>query len=356
MGKTAQATEVLEQGRDEGIRYSGVRSSASANSSLALAEIVYENNELDRARQLIDDSWESALEFGFVDQLQNAVIIRAKLYAASGDMAAVFRVLDEGMAIAIDRRLERLTLALTAERVQQLVTAHALDDAHRSASAAGLSAARPPTRAGVVTSRDELRALTWVRIAMACGRHSDAVAIARWWRTFCESRHAVRSTVRWSLLLAQLHLLSGKTRRARRAMQEALTLGAATHMVRTFVDEGPIVRTLLESKVQIEQEAGLPIDSYVTALLRAFDGESSEPHTTAPDRSDDESAFATLNSRERQILGLVAEGLRNREVAARIGTTEGTVKWHLQRVYDKIGTRRRQHAVVRARKFGLISH
>jgi LuxR family maltose regulon positive regulatory protein len=35
--------------------------------------------------------------------------------------------------------------------------------------------------------------------------------------------------------------------------------------------------------------------------------------------------------------------------------TEGTIKWYLQQVYDKIGTRRRQRAVERARQFGLIA-
>ena len=43
------------------------------------------------------------------------------------------------------------------------------------------------------------------------------------------------------------------------------------------------------------------------------------------------------------------------ELAKQLGMTEGSVKWYMQQVYDKIGTRRRFQAVERARRFGLIA-
>jgi LuxR family maltose regulon positive regulatory protein len=42
-------------------------------------------------------------------------------------------------------------------------------------------------------------------------------------------------------------------------------------------------------------------------------------------------------------------------VAQKLGMTEGSVKWYMQQVYDKIGTRRRLAAVERARQFGVIA-
>jgi LuxR family maltose regulon positive regulatory protein len=64
---------------------------------------------------------------------------------------------------------------------------------------------------------------------------------------------------------------------------------------------------------------------------------------------------AALGNKEREILSLVAIGLSNREVAERMGMTEGTVKWYMQQVYDKVGSRRRFQAVETARQYGLIS-
>lgn len=44
----------------------------------------------------------------------------------------------------------------------------------------------------------------------------------------------------------------------------------------------------------------------------------------------------TLTQREIELVRLVVEGLRNKEVAFRLGITEGTVKIHLHRIYDKL--------------------
>jgi two-component system nitrate/nitrite response regulator NarP len=51
--------------------------------------------------------------------------------------------------------------------------------------------------------------------------------------------------------------------------------------------------------------------------------------------------MAVLAPRERAISGLVAQGLRNREVADELGMTEGTVKVYLHRIYDKLGVTNR---------------
>ncbi len=62
----------------------------------------------------------------------------------------------------------------------------------------------------------------------------------------------------------------------------------------------------------------------------------------------------SLTPREVEILTLVGEGLSNAEIGHRLSLVEGSVKWHLQRIYDKIGTRRRLIAVDRARRMGMF--
>jgi len=61
-----------------------------------------------------------------------------------------------------------------------------------------------------------------------------------------------------------------------------------------------------------------------------------------------------LSPREIEILALVGDGLSNAEIGHRLSLVEGSVKWHLQRIYDKIGTRRRLVAVDRARRMGVF--
>jgi DNA-binding NarL/FixJ family response regulator len=61
-----------------------------------------------------------------------------------------------------------------------------------------------------------------------------------------------------------------------------------------------------------------------------------------------------ITARELEILGLIATGLSNREIAGRLFVSENTVKTHSSRLFDKLGAKRRTQAVQLGKTARLI--
>jgi DNA-binding NarL/FixJ family response regulator len=61
-----------------------------------------------------------------------------------------------------------------------------------------------------------------------------------------------------------------------------------------------------------------------------------------------------LTPRELEVLGLLAEGLANKAIAARLGISDHTAKFHVNAILAKLGAESRAEAIVRAARLGLV--
>jgi DNA-binding NarL/FixJ family response regulator len=110
------------------------------------------------------------------------------------------------------------------------------------------------------------------------------------------------------------------------------------------------LRARLPAEIDIVAEAatlgaarslGIVADAFLVAALNA--DEPDEPPLVEP-----------LTPRERQVLELVADGLSNKGIAARLGVSDETVKFHLAAIFGKLGASNRTDAVRLALRRGLI--
>jgi two-component system NarL family response regulator len=94
----------------------------------------------------------------------------------------------------------------------------------------------------------------------------------------------------------------------------------------------------------------MPPRELVDAVLEAGRG---EPHIAPPmasrmlaemDDAGGDDPLAALSDREREVLALLADGLRNREIAERLTVSEPTVKTHVRHVLEKLRARNRAEA------------
>ncbi len=96
-------------------------------------------------------------------------------------------------------------------------------------------------------------------------------------------------------------------------------------------------------------------DDLCRAVDRVLAGERYiDPALISGDAPDEELEPMTLTAREREVLGLLAAGSSNREIASALFVSLPTVKTHLAHIYDKLGARNRNEALGRAMALGLL--
>ena len=82
--------------------------------------------------------------------------------------------------------------------------------------------------------------------------------------------------------------------------------------------------------------------------------DSRDESATARPARRDTIVGTVLTNREHEILALLADGLGNKQIAARLGISTNTVKTHLELLFEKLGVSSRAEAVAAGVKRGLL--
>jgi DNA-binding NarL/FixJ family response regulator len=103
-----------------------------------------------------------------------------------------------------------------------------------------------------------------------------------------------------------------------------------------------------------------PAERLAAALVAVYRGlvvvdEALAPWVRAPASAAGSAGEATLTPREAEVLALLAEGLSNKGIAARLGVGDRTAKFHVESILAKLGAQSRSEAIVIAARRGLVA-
>jgi len=139
-------------------------------------------------------------------------------------------------------------------------------------------------------------------------------------------------------------------------------LGLLTQLVQRFDGAVPVILTSADRTAPLDRAAGLllgaddylvkPVDpaELVARAARTLKRASSRPHDAAPDPS-----TKALSPREHEILGFLAQGKTQRQIADDLVLSPKTVGTHIQHVLSKLGVHSRAQAVAEAYRSRLVT-
>ncbi|MFI4932735.1 MAG: LuxR C-terminal-related transcriptional regulator, partial [Burkholderiales bacterium] len=181
-----------------------------------------------------------------------------------------------------------------------------------------------------------------------------------YWRKFDEAATRLKSLIlqlesmgRWrSVAGAQVQLSvalrgRGDAARAQAALVEALRTGHRFGLTRSLLDASADLPAMLEDG--LEHSALDPVIAFYAKRLLAASARTRALGPVGADAVLASPAVGRLSERELEVLNLLAQAMPNKKIARVLGVTPHTVKWHLRKIYEKLGVNHRDEAVARMR-------
>ena len=274
-----------------------------------------------------------------------ARVLRAQVRALTGRRELARADLDAARELGLSRSMDRVLFrgAIAQARIALLdpvpdetVVTQALADAREVLMASGQWARPRPTENAAQFDAVECHRLALAgqyrllreRAGRAAALEADAGRV----------RYQIEFLALGALAAARL----GDPAGAGRELTTALRLAGPGGVLLPIVACG---RGLLEIPLGEHPDSALLAGVLRSAFERLRGG--AEPATR-------QAPAQALHRRERQILALVAQGLRNRDIGIRLHIGEETVKWYLKRAYEALGVKNRAHALAKARELQLL--
>ena len=321
-----------------------------------LAELLLDEDDLAAALPLATEGLAAPREFGNAPPLvllASLPLVRLRL--AQGDTAAAGAVLAEVRPL-----VQHGPFAMVAQLLEAAEARVRLALGDGAAAVAWAAPVEPMTLADLLrfgAAGVEAAGVTPARILVAQGRATGDPALLRQaerhlnaaWE-LAEGHGLGWLRLRVLILRALLADAQGDRDAALGSLAGAVAQAEPEGVIRPFIDEGEPMAALLATLGAAVQDGHVTVGgtspAYLDALLAAIPGQEPGPRRTG--------LVEPLTERELEVLGLLAAGRSNAEMAAELFVEQSTVKTHLIHLYSKLGVHSRTQAVAHARTLQLL--
>jgi LuxR family transcriptional regulator, maltose regulon positive regulatory protein len=320
----------------------GPSAPAACSVYLSLAHLAFEQDDLAEAQARIEQAHDLAQKAGWVHILWRTHVLQAQIRAALRDHPGVEQVW---------WHCEQLLLQYNIPWVERLV------DASRTRLALALGdQATANVWAEVYENEDSgevlpiFEEMTLAQVYLAQGRSQAALHILNLLEPVLINGGGLRALVEAGVLRALALRENQRIEEARAALSQAAERAVRTaneHLVRPFLDH----RAALVKLVKILDLKFHP--PLLEHLLGAAQDMPELAKAASPPRPS-ESLIEPLSPRELEVLGLIAAGMSNPEIAAHLYLSVNTMRAHTTHIYQKLDVHNRVQAVSRARQLGLL--
>src|SRR6266487_4246490 len=365
-GRLRDAMSTYERGLQLATEQSAILLRGAADMHVGMSELHRERNDLHAATQHLLRSKELGEHTGLPQNRYRWRVAMARILATQGDLDGALDLLHEAERLYMGDffpNVRPIAAWKTRVWVAQGKLAEALDWAreHGLSGALDLSYLR------------EFEHITLVRVFLARSKsdraeHSmlEAMELLERLLQAAEEGERTGSIIEILVLQALAHQMQGDLSAALVPLERALMLAEPQGYVRIFVDEGPPMAVLLARLHEHSRKrpraalTNVPL-AYLERLLALLRGERVQEGTspaatfspTAPPPA--QPLLDPLTERELEVLRLIAAGLSNRAIAARLVLALSTVKSYVNTIYSKLQVESRTQAVARARALHLLS-
>jgi len=305
-----------------------------------LGSVHYQRNELPEAERYLRAVMEQP-HLAFLTCLAHSSLALAMTYQAQNRPEQANAVIDTLQSFTSETGNLSILPALQAFRAELALLQG------RDAEAAQWAKGAPAVAPRIPTPLVYSQLLTLPKVLLAQNtvdsRQTSAALLTRL-REFNERTHNVYALIQVLAVQAMLYRAEGDQSLALETLERAISLAEPGGFIRLFADWGHAMGELLR-QLHRRHVAPAYIEQILTALMPSKP--VAAPLTQA-------ALVEPLTEREQQVLALLAQGSTNKEIAARLVITVGTLKQHEAHLYQKLLVNNRFDALAKARALGLL--